>query len=59
MNSTCPAGILVCGGMTLYFKNEMLLRLERTGFADVAVRSGYTDAEPTGEDDFLLFIATK
>lgn len=45
--------------MTLYFKNELLLMLERTGFADVAVRGGYTDEEASGEDDFLVFVATK
>jgi SAM-dependent methyltransferase len=45
--------------MNLYFKNELLLMLERTGFVDVAVRGGYTDAEPTSDDDFLVFIAKK
>jgi SAM-dependent methyltransferase len=45
--------------MNLYFKNELLLMLERTGFLDVAVRGGYTDAEPTSDDDFLVFIAKK
>ena len=45
--------------MTLYFKDEIVLMLERTGFRDVEVRAAYTDAEPTGEDDFLVFIARK
>jgi SAM-dependent methyltransferase len=45
--------------MTMYFKNELLLMLERTGFKDVAVRTGYTDAEPTADDDFLVFLARK
>ena len=33
--------------------------LERAGFRDVEVRAGYTGAEPTVEDDFLVFIARK
>ena len=45
--------------MTLYFKDEIVLMLERAGFRDVEVRAAYTDAEPTGEDDFLVFIARK
>jgi SAM-dependent methyltransferase len=45
--------------MTLYFKNELLLMLEQTGFRDVVVRGGYTDAEPTSDDDFLVFVAKK
>lgn len=45
--------------MTLYFKDELLLLLERTGFVDVVVRGDYTDAEPSAETDFLVFIARK
>ena len=45
--------------MTLYFKEELVLMLERAGFHDVEVRAGYTGAEPTGEDDFLVFSARK
>jgi hypothetical protein len=45
--------------MTLYFKDEIVLMLERTGFRDVEVRAAYADAEPTREDDFLVFIARK
>jgi hypothetical protein len=45
--------------MTLYFRNEVVLMLERTGFDDVAVRGGYLDAEPTDQHDFLVFIARK
>jgi hypothetical protein len=43
--------------MTLYFKDEIVLMLERAGFCDVEVRAAYADAEPTGEDDFLVFSA--
>ena len=42
-----------------YFKNEMLMMLERAGFSRVKVCGGYTDAEPTAEDGVLVFIATK
>jgi SAM-dependent methyltransferase len=45
--------------MTLYFTNEVVLMLERTGFRDVEVRAGYTGAQPTGEDGFLVFVAKK
>ena len=45
--------------MTLYFKDELVLMLERAGFADVKVRGPYNDAEPTPDDDFLIFIARK
>ena len=33
--------------MTLYFKDELVLMLERAGFDDVRVRGQYNDAEPT------------
>ncbi len=45
--------------MTLYFTHELLLMLERAGFSDVDLRAGYTDAPPTGDDDFVVFIAKK
>jgi hypothetical protein len=45
--------------LTRYFRNELLLMLERAGFRDVVVRGGYDDEEPTGEHDFLLFVARK
>ena len=45
--------------MTLYFRDELVLMLERAGFADVEVRGQYNDAEPTPEDDFLVYVATK
>lgn len=41
--------------MTLYFKDEVVLMLERAGFVDVTVKAALTDAEPTGADDFLVF----
>ena len=43
--------------MTAYFRNELVLMLERAGFADVEVRGQYNDEAPTPEDDFLVYIA--
>jgi SAM-dependent methyltransferase len=45
--------------LTLYFKDEIVLMLERAGFVDVTVRAALTDAQPTGADDFLVFTARK
>jgi SAM-dependent methyltransferase len=45
--------------LTMYFKNELLLMLDRAGFVDVQVRGGYTDADPSDSDDFLVYIARK
>jgi SAM-dependent methyltransferase len=41
----------------LYFKNELLLMLERAGFEDVVVQGDHNDAAPTGSDEFLVFVA--
>ena len=45
--------------MTLYFRDELVLMLERAGFVDVEVRGQYNDAEPTPEDDFLVYVARR
>jgi SAM-dependent methyltransferase len=45
--------------LTLYFKDEILLMLERAGFVDLTVAAALTDAEPTGADDFLVFTARR
>jgi SAM-dependent methyltransferase len=45
--------------ITLYFKNELLLMLERAGFGDVAVEGDHNDAPATAEDDFLVFVAKR
>lgn len=45
--------------LTLYFKGEIVLMLERAGFADVTVRAALTDAEPAAADDFLVYTALK
>lgn len=43
----------------LYFKNELLLMLERAGFADVVVEGDHNDAEATSDDPFIVFIAKR
>jgi SAM-dependent methyltransferase len=43
----------------LYFRNELLLMLERAGFAEVVVHGEHTEREPTSDDDFLVFVARK
>lgn len=45
--------------INLYFKNELLLMLERAGFADVVVHGEHTEVEPTSDDEFLVFVAKK
>jgi SAM-dependent methyltransferase len=42
-----------------YFKDELVHLLGRAGFDDVEVRGAYTDAEPTADDDFLVFAARR
>jgi SAM-dependent methyltransferase len=43
----------------LYFPNELRLMLERAGFRDPVVHGEHTEAEPTGDDEFLVFVARK
>lgn len=43
----------------LYFRNELLLMLERTGFTDVVVHGEHREAAPTSDDDFLVFVARR
>jgi SAM-dependent methyltransferase len=43
----------------LYFRNELLLMLERAGFAKVDVQGDHNDAEATSDDDFIVLIARK
>jgi SAM-dependent methyltransferase len=45
--------------MTLYFRDELVLMLERAGFGDVQVVGGYDGGEPTREHEFLVFVATR
>jgi hypothetical protein len=43
--------------MRLYFRDELLLLLERAGFGDVEVRGGYADEAPTADHETLVFVA--
>jgi ubiquinone/menaquinone biosynthesis C-methylase UbiE len=43
----------------LYFKNELLLMLERARFEHVVVEGDHNDKDATSDDDFLVFVATK
>jgi hypothetical protein len=45
--------------LTLYFTNEIKLMLERADFTGIELRAGYSDAAPTADDDFVVFIAKK
>ncbi len=45
--------------MTLYFAHELVLMLEGAGFVDVELRAGYGERPPTGDDEFVVFVATK
>jgi SAM-dependent methyltransferase len=42
-----------------YFKSEMLLMLERAGFVDIQMQSGYTGAEAQADDKIIVFIGRK
>ena len=43
----------------MYFRDELLLMLERAGFDQVTVHGGYAAEEPTADHDFLTFVAKK
>jgi SAM-dependent methyltransferase len=45
--------------MRMYFRDELVLMLRNAGFAGVAVRGGYADDRPTGDHDFLVYIASR
>jgi hypothetical protein len=44
---------------TFYFPNELRLMVVRAGFSEVVVRAGHSEATPTADDDFVVFIARK
>ena len=44
---------------TSYFKDELVLMLERAGFADIEVRGQHNDLPPTPADDFLVYLARR
>jgi SAM-dependent methyltransferase len=43
----------------LYFRGELVMMLERAGFAAVQVRGQYNDREPSAADNFLVYIAER
>jgi SAM-dependent methyltransferase len=43
----------------MYFRDELLLMLDRAGFTEVIVRGDYTDNEPTADNEFLVYIAKR
>lgn len=45
--------------LTLYFTHEIVLLLERVGFATVEVHGAYRDDAPTKDDDYVVFVARK
>jgi SAM-dependent methyltransferase len=45
--------------MTLYFTHELELMLRDAGFVDIEVRGALSERPPTGDDDFVVFIARK
>lgn len=45
--------------INLYFRNELLLMLERAGFTSVEVQGDHNDRPATADDDFLVFVAKK
>jgi SAM-dependent methyltransferase len=45
--------------LNFYFKNELLLLLERAGFADIVVHGDYREEPANAETDFVVFVAGK
>lgn len=45
--------------MRVYFKDELVLMLERAGFGEIGVSGGYTGDEPSGDEDFLVYAARR
>jgi len=43
----------------LYFRGELVMMLERAGFAAVDLRGEYNDLAPTADDTFLVYVATR
>jgi SAM-dependent methyltransferase len=43
----------------MYFRDELVLLVERAGFGEVEVRGGYDDAEPRPDHEFLVYIGRK
>lgn len=45
--------------MRAYFRDELLLMLERAGFTDIDVRGDYADQPAAAEHDFLVYMARR
>jgi SAM-dependent methyltransferase len=45
--------------INFYFKNELLLLLERAGFTDIVVHGDHREEAPTRDSDFVVFVAKK
>jgi SAM-dependent methyltransferase len=45
--------------LNLYFMHELLLLLERAGFADITVHGDYVEEPPTRDSKFLVFVARR
>ncbi len=45
--------------INFYFKNELMLMLERAGFTDIAVHGDHREEAPTRDSDFVVFVAKK
>jgi len=45
--------------INFYFKNELLLLLERAGFTDVEIHGDHREEAATGASDFLVFVAMR
>lgn len=43
--------------ISMYFKNEMLMMLERAGFTEVTVHGEHEERSPTSDDEFIVFVA--
>jgi hypothetical protein len=43
----------------MYFRDELVMMLERAGFTEIEVTGGYTDAAPTPDDEYLVFRARR
>jgi hypothetical protein len=45
--------------INFYFKNELLLLLERAGFTDVEIHGDHREEAATGASDVLVFVAMR
>jgi SAM-dependent methyltransferase len=45
--------------ISFFFKNELLLMLERAGFTDIVAQGDHREEAPTKDSDFVVFVARK